>query len=64
MSYQEDREQQITYLRDMAAELRAVRHHIQQFNLGCDASGYINDKIPEYNDLQSRISQEINWLDV
>ena len=56
--------QQIEYLRDMAAELRIVRHHIHQFNLLCDASGYTDDKLPVFDELQGRISQEINWLDV
>ena len=64
MSFKEDRAEQISYLHDMATELRTVRHHIHQFNLLCDTSGYINDKIIEPDDLQSRISQEINWLDV
>jgi len=62
--HREIREERISYLRDMADELRAARYHIQQFNLLCDSCGYVDDKIPDYNNLQSNISQEINWLDV
>ena len=57
-------ESQISYLCDMRDELRAIRHHIQQFNLLCDAAGYTGDKLESPDDLQSRILQEINWLDV
>jgi len=57
-------ETQISYLHDMADELRAARHHIQQFNRLCEASGYIGDILQSPDDLQSRISQEINWMDV
>jgi hypothetical protein len=45
-------------------ELRAIRHHVQQFNRLCEASGYTGDILESPDDLQSRISQEINWLDV
>ena len=57
-------EEAISYLHDMADELRAIRHHIQQFNGLCEVSGYTGDKLESPDDLQSRISQEINWLDV
>ena len=57
-------ETQISYLMEMADELRTIRHHIQQFNGLCEASGYTGDKLESPDDLQSRISQEINWLDV
>lgn len=57
-------EERITYLREMAAELRAVRHHQHQFNMLCEASAYTDDKLPSQLELQSRITQEINWLDV
>lgn len=59
-----ENETQISYLMEMADELRAIRHHIQQFNRLCEVSGYTGDKLDSPDDLQSRISQEINWLDV
>lgn len=58
------REEHISYLRDMADNLHAARYHINQYNLLCDAIGYVSDKIPDYDDLQGKISQEINWLDI
>lgn len=57
-------ETQISYLDDMASELRKIRYHIQHFNRLCEVSGYTGDKLESPDDLQSRISQEINWLDV
>ena len=57
-------EEQISYLREMADELRAIRHHTQQFNNWCELSGYTADKLDSPDDLQSRISQEIDLLDV
>ena len=59
-----DNEEQISYLHEMADELRAIRHHIHEFNGLCDASGYTGDKLESPDSLQSRISQEINWLDI
>lgn len=57
-------DEQMGYLHKMADEMRAVRHHIQQFNNWCELSGYTGDKLESPDNLQSRISQEINWLDV
>lgn len=55
---------QIDYLREMAVELRTIRYHIQRFNRLCETARYTGDILESPDDLQSRISQEINWLDV
>lgn len=63
---QQERLDQLDMLRDMQHTLRAIRQHVYEFNLLCDASGYVNEVIPsdKLDDLQSRLTQEYNWLDV
>jgi len=57
-----DRDERISLLHEMAAELRSIRYHIRQYNLICERLGY-DDILESPDDLQSRISQEINWLE-